>query len=195
MNQRSSRVVGVALAGGKSRRMGRDKARLRLGGASLVEHTAARLREVTTDVLVADRGRELVPGYRSITDGPGGGPAAGILGAAGLRPGCDLLVLACDLPRVPAALLRRLASPGREDACVPRWRRGIEPLCALYRPAALAVIAAEVHAGRFALHSMLRSASLDVRYLEGRDLETFGAPEGLFSNLNTPEDLARAMGR
>ncbi len=175
--------------------MGRDKARLRLEGASLVEQAAARLREVTTEVLIADRGLERAPGYRSITDGPGAGPAAGILGAAAACPGRDLLVLACDLPRIPAALLRHLAGPVDEDVHLPRWRRGVEPLCALYRPAALATIAAEVRAGRFALHSMLRLDSLSVRILEGPTLEMFGPPEQVFLNLNTPEDLDLLAGR
>lgn len=171
--------------------MGRDKARLRLGDTSLVERAAGRLAEVVNEVLVADRGLELAHGYRSVADGDGDGPAAGILGAAGLCPGRDLLVLACDLPGVPAALLRCLTGTNEDDAFVPRWRRGVEPLCALYRPAALEILAAEARAGRFALHSLLRSGSLKVRYLEDRALAAFGPPEHLFLNLNTPEDLAR----
>lgn len=171
--------------------MGRDKARLRLAGSSLVERAAERLREATAEVLVADRGRGLLPGGASVPDGPGAGPAAGILGAAGARPGRDLLVLACDLPYVPAALLRCLSGPVAGDALVPRWRRGIEPLCALYRPPALAALAAAASAGRFALHSLLRSGDLDVRYLEGSELAAFGSADHLFVNLNRPEDLAR----
>ncbi len=167
--------------------MGRDKARIRVGSMSLVERAVASLSKVATEVLVADRGLGLMPGYRSIVDGPGAGPAAGILGAAAELPGHDLLVLACDLPEIPVALLAHLASPIEEQAHVPRWRRGPEPLCALYRPAAQAAMLKEVRAGRLALYAML--GSLSVRYLEGRRLEAFGAPEGLFLNLNTPADL------
>ncbi len=175
--------------------MGRDKARLHLDGMSLLERAIACLRAVTPNVLVADRGLALAPGHRSVDDGPGAGPAAGILGAAAARPGCDLLVLACDLPRVPEALLRHLAEPIEEDACVPRWSRGSEPLCALYRPVALAAMTAEVQAGRLALHAMLRLEDLSVRYLEGDLLTTFGPPDRLFLNLNTPEDLQAAGSR
>jgi len=184
-------VVGVVLAGGASRRMGRDKARLRLAGASLVERAAARLRQATAEVVVADRGRDSAPGYASVPDGDGDGPAAGILGAAGARPGRDLLVLACDLPAVPASLLRRLGGPVSEDAFVPRWSRGIEPLCALYRPAALRALAAAVADGRFALHSLLRTGGLAVRYLENSELAAFGSPDRLFVNVNRPADLTR----
>ncbi len=191
VTQRSLGIVGVAFAGGRSRRMGRDKANLRLGTTSLVEQAAVRLGEVTAEVLIADRGRELVAGRRSISDGDGAGPAAGILGAAELRPGRDLLILACDLPLVPPALLHHLATPIEQDAHVPRWRRGLEPLCALYRPPALAALAADVRAGRLGLHSLLRRESLGVRYLESRDLEAFGPPDRLFLNLNSPQDLKR----
>ena len=180
--------------------MGRDKARLPLGDASLVERAAATMERVTSEVLIADRGRRLTASYRSVPDGSGRGPAAGILGAAQIRPGRDLLILACDLPAVPIGLLRLLAWMGTTDetagcdACVPRWSRGIEPLCALYRPAALAALADEVAAGRFALHSLLCAGHLAVRTVEGEELAAFGSPEHLFLNINTPQDLARAKG-
>ncbi len=189
-------VIGVVLAGGASRRMGRDKARLRLDDTSLVERAAARLRTINDKVLIADRGLQAAADERSIPDGPGGGPAAGLLGAAAVYPGRDLLVLACDLPMVTTELLGHLArsidasDPGF-DAHVPRWHRGIEPLCALYRPTALAALASAVAAGRFALHRLLLAGDLRMRYLEGADLAVFGTPQRLFLNLNTPQDLAR----
>lgn len=195
MSTRASRVVGVALAGGQSRRMGHDKAALRLEGSSLLERAVARLRQATAEVLVADRGLGLMAGVRSVPDGPGAGPAAGILGAAVERPGQSLLVLACDLPAVPAALLRHLAAATEEDIHIPRWRRGPEPLCALYRPAALAVVAAEARAGRLALHAILRQERLTIRYLEGERLDAFGDPRRVFLNLNTPADLAELEDR
>lgn len=186
--------MGVALAGGASRRMGRDKARLEVAGTSLVERAARRLDAVCREVLVADGGRRLVPGRRSVADGPGGGPAAGILGAAAVRPGRDLLVLACDLPRASRGLLARLARPTDAAARVPRWRGGLEPLCALYRPAALTALAAGVRAGELALHRLLRAPELTVRWLEEEEIRRFGPPEELFLNLNRPQDLERLNG-
>ncbi len=175
--------------------MGRDKAALAVGGETLAARAARRLLDVCGSVVVADGGRGLLlplPGFPSVPDGPGQGPAAGILGAACAYPGHPLLVLACDLPAIPAALLAELAAAdGAADWAVPRWQRGLEPLCALYRPAALAELAAAVGRGVAAPHRLAEAAGLKVRYLEGRSLRRFGAPEDLFLNLNTPLDVER----
>ncbi len=103
-------VVGIILAGGASSRMGRDKAVLDVHGETLAARAARRLRGVCAEVAVADGSRGLLPGMRSLADGAGRGPAAGILGAAREWPGQPLLILACDLPAVPAALLAALAA-------------------------------------------------------------------------------------
>ena len=161
--------------------MGWDKTR-----SSLPALAAERLAAVCAEVAVADRGRGLLPGLPSLPDGPGGGPAAGILGAAAAYPGRPLLVLACDLPQVPSALLRELIQEGY-DWVVPRWDRGLEPLCALYAPAALAVLKEK---GLRAPHR-LAGEDLAIRYLEGDGLARFGPPEEVFLNLNTPEDWDR----
>ena len=188
-NTPASPPVGAVLAGGASRRMGRDKALL--GGAGLPAAAARRLAAVCAEVAVADRGRGLLPGLPSLPDGPGRGPAAGILGAAAAYPGRPLLVLACDLPGVPAALLAELARSHEYDFAIPRWRRGVEPLCAFYGPAALAVLSENVKRGLHAPHRLAADGRLAVRFLEGDLLARFGTPEEVFLNLNTPEDLER----
>jgi molybdopterin-guanine dinucleotide biosynthesis protein A len=174
------RTVGVVLAGGASSRMGRDKALLELDGETLIASAARRLGDVCEEVLIADAGRGLLPG--SVPDGPGKGPAAGILGAARARPGDRLLVLAVDLPKVPVSLLAELAG-AEADLAVPRWEGGLEPLCALYGPAALAALEERVGQGRLDLRTLVESPGLRVVYLDG-------AGE-VFLNLNRPEDLRR----
>ncbi len=183
--------VGVVLAGGASRRMGRDKATLALGGRSLAERAADLLGRCCAEVVVADRGRGLVAGWPSIADGPGQGPAAGLLGAAAARPGRELLVLACDLPAVPESLVAALARPADADCTVPRSRRGLEPLVGRYGPAALAALERQVAAGELSVHRLLERPDLAVEILEGARLERHGDPDEMFLNLNSPEDLER----
>src|SRR5215203_2410810 len=158
------------------------------------------LAAVCAEVAVADGGRGVLPALPSLPDGPGRGPVAGILGAAAAYPGRPLLVLACDLPRVPAALLAELARAGglarsegndELDWVVPRWTGGLEPLCAFYSPAALAVLAERAGRGLLAPHRLAEEERLVVRYLEGDFLARFGPPEEVFLNLNTPADLER----
>lgn len=170
--------------------MGRDKARLLLDGEPLVARAAALLAAVCLEVVVADRGRGLLPGLASLPDGPGRGPAAGLLGAARVFPGRSLLALACDLPLIPRALLEDLARTKSVDWAVPRRGGRLEPLCALYTPRALAALEVRIARGEFALHR-LAEEDLAVRTLEEPDLARFGQPEKMLLNVNAPEDLER----
>ena len=166
--------------------MGRDKALLEIEGETLLARAVRRLAEVCDEVLIADAGRGLDPG--SIPDGPGRGPAAGVLGALRARPGRSLLVLAVDLPFVPEPLLEELACSGA-DLAIPSWSGGVEPLCALYGPAALALLAKRVGQGRLDLWSLPEEPGISVRRLGEEELARFGDPTRMFLNLNRPEDL------
>lgn len=170
--------------------MGRDKATIEFQGETLAVRAIRLLEEVCEQVVVADAGRGLVPGTASIPDGPGKGPAAGILGAAQAFPGRPLLVLAVDLPRVPVALLAEIVA-SLADLAIPRWAGGLEPLCALYGPAALATLTERVGQGRFDLHTLPETPGLKVRLLKEEEIRRFGAPEEIFLNLNRPEDMAQ----
>lgn len=182
-------AVGLVLAGGASRRLGQDKATLVAGGETLAARAARKLATVCTRVAIADRGRRLLADWPSLEDGPGEGPAAGMLGAARAYPGHPLLVLACDLPEIPEALLAALARESGTDWAVPRRHGHLEPLCALYGPAALAALADSVAAGILAPHRLAGIPTLAIRFLD--DLARYGDPDRMFLNLNDPSDLAR----
>ena len=184
-------VVGFVVAGGQSRRMGRDKALLPWGETDLLDHALERLRAVANDVRILcgaerrylERGLPVEPDLaRSV------GPLAGVLTGLATAPGRPGLFLAVDLPRVPVGLLRRLAERAEDgDAVVPVSPRGPEPLCAVYGPACLAPIRRRMAAGDFRMTGFWP----DVRVLElgVAELAAFGDPEELFRNLNTPADL------
>ncbi len=184
-------AVGLVLAGGRSQRMGEDKGSLDAGGESLAARAARKLAAVCAEVAVADRGRRLLDAWPSLPDGAGEGPVAGLLAGALAFPGRSILALACDLPEVPAALLAEIGKPSGFDWVVPRRHGRLEPLCALYRPPALAALAAQVERGILAPHRLADAAGLSVRYLDAALLAHFGDPEAIFVNLNRPEDLQR----
>ena len=185
-------VIGVVLAGGRSRRFGRDKATLVVDGQSLVERAVRKLEQVCAEVVVADRGARLVEGLRSLEDGEGRGPAAGILGAAAAFPESALVVLACDLPEVPVDLLRHLTLPTPLEWLAPRFDQRIETLCARYGPAILQTLGRQVEKGDFALRALL-AAGERVGFLDREDLAALGVTEQMFLNVNTAEDLDRLM--
>jgi len=188
--------LGIVLAGGRSRRMGFDKARFRPlgdGGPTLAELAADRLADAGLEVVLADHGRKLVEGLTSIGDGPGAGPVAGLLGAAAHAPGRALLVLACDLPLVPSGLLAAMSAISA-DWVVPRWDRGLEPTAALYRPRALAALARRVGLGKLGLKSLADEAEIATHFFSGSELESWGRPDRIFLNLNRPEDLRHLTG-
>jgi molybdopterin-guanine dinucleotide biosynthesis protein A len=127
----------LILAGGESRRMGRDKSLLPFAGTTLVEHIAAQLRPVAREVRIstadvqrhAHLGLELVPDLT-----PGLGPLMGI--ASGLRAASRdwTLVVATDIPVLPLALLPQLWALTAETPCViPQTADGrVQPLFGLY---------------------------------------------------------------
>jgi molybdopterin-guanine dinucleotide biosynthesis protein A len=187
-------ALGLVLCGGRSERMGRDKALLPWAGTDLLGHALARLAAVASEVAVlcgptpryADRGRPVV-----VDHGDGGGPVAGLeagLARAGERA---VLLLAVDLPLVPVPLLRMLLDvfPGH-DAVVPVSPRGAEPLCAAYGPACRGAIAARLAAGDRRMTAFW--PDVRVRELSPSELTGFGDPEALFLNVNDEADLARA---
>ena len=188
----SEGVVGLALAGGESRRMGRDKALLPWAGGDLLAHTLARLRAVVSEVRIVS-GPDARHGERGVpvdTDA-GTGALAGVLAGLGAARGRAGLVLAVDLPLVPNTLLARLLDRADGvDAVVPISPRGAEPLCALYGPACLEPIRRRTELGDLRMTSFW--PDVRVRLLEPGELADLGNLELLFLNVNTPPDFERA---
>lgn len=183
-------MIGVVLVGGESRRMRRPKALLaHPQGGTLADWAARRLEAVCGRVVLAGTLAGATARPR-IDDGPGKGPAAGILGAAREYPDIPLLVLACDLPNVSPALLAALARSPAEWA-LPEVAGRLEPLAALYRPPALTALAWQVARGDFALHHLRRLGALRIEIFGAARLARFGEPGELLLNLNTPSELAR----
>jgi molybdopterin-guanine dinucleotide biosynthesis protein A len=130
-------ATAIVLAGGQSRRMGRDKAMLRVRGKPLIEHICDQVRPHFKEVIVSAAGPETYRslGVRVVPDRkPGEGPLMGMASALAAS-GTDMnLVVACDIPEINIPFARRmLREADGYDAVVPRRRTLIEPLFAVYR--------------------------------------------------------------
>ena len=192
-------VSAAILAGGRARRFGgADKASLTVGRARIIDRQLAALSTVADDVRIVtnDPGRYGDLGVRLIPDavagaGPLGGIYSALLDAAHER----VLVIACDLPFVTAALLERLVAESRTgepvDAVVPRSARGLEPLCALYTTRCAAAAKDQMERGSLQVAGLLDA--IRTRVLGPETLAAYD--EGaLFENVNTPHDHERARG-
>ena len=189
-------VTGFAVAGGRSQRMGSDKALLPWAGTTLLEHTLARLREVCAEVGILS-GAQIryasygVPAHADLV--PEAGPLGGV--HAGLRNlGVSLgLFLGVDMPLVPSPLLRALvAAAGGFDAVVPVVGGRPEPLCAVYRGTCLGPVQRRLEAGERKMTSFW--PDVRVRTMAEDELAIFGDPALMFRNLNTTEDYLRLRG-
>jgi molybdopterin-guanine dinucleotide biosynthesis protein A len=194
---RPTDVTGVVLAGGQSRRMGRDKALLELSGETLLARAVRLLSAVTTELLVV--GRQALDGSPSSVrivpdEQPGLGPLGGIATALRTMRTQHALVVACDMPLLQPALLRLLLSlAAQADAIVPRSAQGPEPLHAVYSAGCLPAVDACLRDGERAVSALL--ARVRTQYVEPREWAPYD-PDGLsFLNVNTPDDWLRIVER
>ena len=184
----SGDVTVQIMAGGRSTRMGRDKALVELGGRTLLQRALDTWQNyggaVQLSVGAAERGALAPAGIPAVADryrdcGPLGGLHAGLLECR-----TELLLLtAVDCPFVTAELADGLlAAIGRADACVYTAAERLQPLFGLYRRTCLAPAAELLAAGEYKMGLLLRR--VETILLPAAD----PAP---FRNLNTPEELER----
>ena len=174
--------------------MGRDKARVLLGGRPLITHVLERAAPLGTDVLVTTNAPEAFDflGVRLVPDDqPGAGALTGLQTALRAARAERVLVLACDLPFVCIPLLEHLLRVAPEaDAVLPRWHGELEPLHAIYRRSCLGPIERALAEGRRRMISF--HASIRLHVVEEDDIVAFD-PQGLtFFNVNTPDELRTA---
>lgn len=184
--------LGLVLAGGLGRRFGRTKGDLAWNGQTLAERAARTLEPLCDAVRVSigPETRHPAPAWGALVDGPpaGRGPLAGLEAAFHVTPTPrELLVLACDYPRVDRALLGLLieqATAGDDVICFIDRTGRMHPLVALWRSRAAPVIAAALTRGQYAVHAVLDR--LCVRRIEPG---ATGEPvDERLRNVNAPAD-------
>lgn len=187
--------VSVAiLAGGQSRRMGRDKAFLPLAGKPMIQHVidaAAGLR-VPVLLIANEPGRYRRFGLPVYTDRiPGGGALGGVYTALLAATTPYVVCLACDMPFVRADLLRYMIAQltDESEVVIPEAGGHLHPLHAIYRRSIAPLIADQLARQVLAIRDLL--TQLHVLVLPEAQLNAAGFEARPFVNLNTPEDLKR----
>lgn len=182
-------MLGIILAGGRSTRMGTDKAFVEVNGRAMIDWVADALASATSEVLVV--GRDEISGYKAIPDAvPQLGPLTGVVTA--LQIGQDVVCVAVDQPLVMATTLRALAQAGRDQSTarpvVPHVDGFAQVTCAFYPAAFLGAATKALKEGR-----SLWRAITDFGY------ETFTPPDSedgrSWFSIDNPEAIAEASER
>ena len=189
----SAPVYGLVLAGGRSRRMGSDKALLERDGRSQLAHAMALLGRHVERVFVsaradqrdeAERSRygQIVDRYEDL------GPLAGILSAMDEYPEADWLVVACDLPNIDDGTIAHLLAMRSGDQPFTAYissHDGLpEPLCAIWGAGSDPIVRRFADEGiKCPRKILIRSDTQLVEQADPRSLD----------NINTPEDLAASV--
>jgi phospholipid/cholesterol/gamma-HCH transport system ATP-binding protein len=190
-------LTAFVLAGGKSTRMGTDKALVTLDGRTLLARALDLARSVTPDVRIVGDPAKFARFAPVVEDAfPGCGPLGGI--HAALRASqTDLnLILAVDVPFVSPALLQyliRRASSAAATVTVVRASGGWQPLCAVYRREFADAAEEALAAGLYKIDPLF--ASQRTLVIAEDELESVGFSAEMFRNLNTQEELALASGQ
>jgi len=192
----SDSLTGLVLAGGASRRMGRDKALLKLGSRSLIEVVVEQVSLVCDEVLIISCDLEPYShfGVGVVQDVF---PGVGVLGGlhAGLKAASNELTLAvgCDMPFLNPQLLRAFAAwaEGFDVALLRCGEEEIEPLHGAYRRTCIPAMEDAIRAGRRRILSFF--PHVRVRYVTPDEVASVDPDLDSFRNVNTPEDWAAAQ--
>lgn len=199
-------VTGVILAGGKSKRMGQNKALLRLGNGTFIGHVIRRMQSITDELLLItnspDEYKHLgITTYKDII--PNAGALGGIHAGLTYASHQTVICVGCDNPFLMSNLLTYLVSVlGEYDAVMPYTHKEpssynedtqitLQTLCAVYSKCCLPIIEQMLNESDLRVHALQERAN--VLTLAPEIWKTYD-PEGYsFFNVNTPEDFEKAQ--
>ena len=183
-------TIAAVMAGGLGGRLGGSKATIELGGRPLVSYPLEAVVAAGLDAVVVAKRDTMLPSLDVpvwVEPDEPVHPLCGIVAALERAAG-PVLVVACDMPFVTAALVAHLAAR-EQPLVVPSSGARLHPLFARYDPGLLVRLRRALEE-RESLHAAV--STLEPALIGDDELQAFGDPGSLLFNVNTPEDLARA---
>jgi len=178
----------VIFAGGKSSRMGMDKALLPFGGyTSLVQYQYERLRILFEEVYISTKKDKFDFNANLIHDNyKVSSPLAGIVSVFETLEADRIFILSVDAPFVSKTVIKKLIEKDKEefDAVVAKSQSGLQPLCAIYKRSLLPLAKNQLENNRQKLTTLLE---------KGKSLSVMFEKDILFTNLNYPEEYKDAL--
>lgn len=188
-------ISGFIQAGGKSRRMGQNKALLKLAGLKLIEYPIKELSNIVSELGIITSTPEIyldlnVACYADIW--PGLGPLAGIYSALEYSSNDYVLSLACDMPFISRELLefliKSIKSKQDYQICVPLDFNGeVQPLCAIYDKSCKKHILELINQSKYAPRELF--SLVNTKIVLFKEFSYLAGAENFFKNINSPEDF------
>jgi molybdopterin-guanine dinucleotide biosynthesis protein A len=187
-------MTGIILAGGENKRMGVDKAFLKVAGMPMIEHVLLALGSVVHQIIIVTNSPERYGGYdvKVVSDRlDRRGPLTGIYSGLFVSDSEYNIVVACDMPFLNAGLLSYMLEQAQGyEAVVPLRGEQTEPLHAVYSKKLLSVMEKQIGEDDRRIQSLFVRAK--VRYVTEEEINRFDPERRSFINLNTPQQYKEA---
>jgi molybdopterin-guanine dinucleotide biosynthesis protein A len=185
---------GIVLAGGENRRMGADKAFLKIAGRPMIEHVFRAIGSVVSRIIVVTNTPDVYAQYNVEVTTDAINRRGSLIGIySGLLKSRDEhnFVVACDMPFMNRDLLSFMAClAGSADVIVPKVEGFVEPLHAVYRRSLLPVIEDHIERDQRRIKGIFED--LRVRYVTEEEIDRFDPGRRSFINLNRPDEYEEA---
>lgn len=186
-------MTAIILAGGKSSRMGYDKAFAELGGAPLIEKQVDLLRGIFKKIIIVTNTPEKykLSKVKTVKDIiPGFGPLSGIYSGLIASRSLHNFIVACDMPFINTGLIEYMHKKAAGyDVVIPKVKNKYEPLFCIYSQSCLKYIKALFEKKSLRIISFF--PQVKVKKITAREISRFSRPEKIFVNINTPWDLRK----
>ena len=189
----------IVLAGGRSSRLGHNKAQVNIGDKSLFQRVLDGISFLEGEIIVVTSGKEdfsslsYYPRHRIVTDiYPSRGPLVGIFSGLQVSKSRYNIVVACDMPVLNQALLSHMIQlAGGFDVVIPRSGDMVEPLHTVCSKSCLVPMERMIKQGNLSVRELF--PVVKVRYIEAEEINRFDPEHLSFFNINTKADLKRAI--
>jgi molybdenum cofactor guanylyltransferase len=185
-------ISGIILSGGKSTRMGKNKAFIEIGGIPIIERIHAIFSSLFQEVLIITDEKELFGHLKATIHSdliPNQGAVAGLYTGLLLASSPYSFCVACDMPFLKKPLIEYLTGQiDGYEAIVPRTKDGLQPLHAIYSKSCLGAIQTIMERKNPKIIDFY--PWVKVRFVEEEEFRLLDPTNESFININTPEDLS-----
>jgi molybdopterin-guanine dinucleotide biosynthesis protein A len=192
------KVTSLILAGGKYRRLGRNKALEIINGKSIIERIIGRLESLSSRILIVTSPENTEFPFKNKAEVivdlmPGMGPMGGIYTGLAASNSSHVIAVACDMPFLNTELLRYMVEVSEGyDAIIPRLDDGkVESLHAVYSKSCLDIMKKQIEINQLKIYVLLKT--MNVRYIEPDESRKLDPQSLSYFNINRQSDLDRAI--